>query len=82
MNRRVDLLKASKLLALIIVLFICFTGVISWKLENKAEGSTLSNLVKRVEDTSVLTSASKAKGNDLIIVNKQNFLENDYVPEN
>ena len=62
MNRRVDLLKASKLLALIIVLFICFTGVISWKLEN--------------------TSASKAKGNDLIIVNKQNFLENDYVPEN
>ena len=82
MNRRVDLLKASKLLALIIVLFICFTGVISWKLENKAEGSTLSNLVKRVEDTSVLTSASKAKGNDLILVNKQNFLENDYVPEN
>ena len=72
MNRRVDLLKASKLLALIIVLFICFTGVISWKLENKSEGSTLSNLVKRVEDTS----------NDLIIVNKQNFLENDYVPEN
>ena len=65
MNRRVDLLKASKLLALIIVLFICFTGVISWKLENKSEGSTLSNLVKRVEDTSVLTSASKAKGNDL-----------------
>ena len=82
MNRRVDLLKASKLLALIVVLFICFTGVISWKLENKSEGSTLSNLVKRVEDTSVLTSASKAKGNDLIIVNKQNFLENDYVPEN
>lgn len=82
MNRRVDLLKALKLLALIIVLFICFTGVISWKLENKAEGSTLSNLVKRVEDTSVLTSASKAKGNDLILVNKQNFLENDYVPEN
>ena len=82
MNRRVDLLKASKLLALIIVLFICFTGVISWKLENKAEGSTLSNLVKRVEDTSVLTSASKAKGNDLILVNKQNFLENNYVPEN
>ena len=79
MNRRVDLLKASKLLALIIVLFICFTGVISWKLENKAEGSTLSNLVKRVEDTSVLTSASKAKGNDLILVNKQNFLENDYL---
>ena len=38
MNRRVDLLKALKLLALIIVLFICFTGVISWKLENKAEG--------------------------------------------
>lgn len=47
MNRRVDLLKALKLLALIIVLFICFTGVISWKLENKAEGSTLSNLSKK-----------------------------------